>query len=76
MLKQKSIDGYVAELTAAWEARRCACGKPASVVTVGTAAVRQGGILLRREVREVNQCLGCAAVGWAEMPVEKRGRKR
>lgn len=54
-----------AELAAAFAARRCRCGAPASAVVVGMNLVREAGIVLRREVKDRNLCLRCVGLSIA-----------
>ena len=72
---KQSIDPYLAELTATWETRRCVCGGPPSVVCIGDAPVYASGILVSRGRDDRNYCLECAAKTWANLPVERRGRR-
>ena len=61
--RQASIDAHHAELGAAFLARRCACGASATVVIVGSEAVREVGITTRRAKPDVNLCSFHAGLG-------------
>ena len=60
--RQASLDAYLAELAAEFLARRCACGAPAIMVVVGTEAVTEMGITLRRAIPDRNLCMAHAGL--------------
>jgi hypothetical protein len=64
--QQAELDSFQADLAARFTARRCRCGAPAVVVIVGSLAVRQAGVLLKRAVSDRNLCAAHAGMRAAE----------
>lgn len=62
--RQTELAAYHAELAREWNARRCACGAPVDVVLVevGRNAVREAGMMLKKNVPDRNYCLACAGM--------------
>jgi hypothetical protein len=53
---RQTVEDFRAELATLYAKRRCRCGAPATVVIIGTAAVRQAGIVLKRSIPDQNLC--------------------
>ena len=60
--RQASLDAYLAELAAQFHARRCSCGAPAMMIIVGSDAVIEMGITLRRAIPDRNLCMAHAGL--------------
>jgi hypothetical protein len=55
--QQSELQSYQTQLATSFAARRCRCGAPACVVIIGTASVREAGIVLRRSKPDRNLCM-------------------
>jgi hypothetical protein len=53
---RQAIEDFRAELATIYAKRRCRCGAPAVVVIIGSTAVREAGITLKRAVPDRNLC--------------------
>ena len=60
--QQTELNAYQAQLAASFGARRCRCGAPATVVIIGSVAVREAGVLLKRAVADRNLCTAHAGL--------------
>jgi hypothetical protein len=60
--QQADLDAYQGGLAARFAARRCRCGAPATVVIIGSVAVREAGVLLKRAVPDRNLCTAHAGL--------------
>jgi len=60
--QQTELDAYQAKLAAGFASRRCRCGAQAVVVIIGTSAVREAGIVLKRATPDRNLCIAHAGL--------------
>lgn len=60
--QQADLDAYQGQLTDRFMARRCRCGAPATIVIIGSVAVREAGVLLKRAVADRNLCTAHAGL--------------
>jgi hypothetical protein len=60
--QQTELDAYQAGLASRFSARRCRCGAPATVVIIGSTAVREAGIVLKRAKPDRNLCIAHAGL--------------
>lgn len=56
------LASYQTQLAAQFASRRCRCGAPATVVIIGSVAVREAGVLLKRAVADRNLCTAHAGL--------------
>jgi hypothetical protein len=55
--ERTKLEAWKAALAASFNARRCRCGAPATVVIPGQNAVREMGIVLKRAKPDRNLCM-------------------
>jgi hypothetical protein len=55
--QQSELESYQTQLATSFAARRCRCGAPAVVVIIGSLAVREAGITLKRAKPDRNLCM-------------------
>jgi hypothetical protein len=55
--QQSELASYQTQLATRFATRRCRCGAPATVVIIGSIAVREAGILLRKAQPDRNLCM-------------------
>lgn len=60
--QQSELESYQTQLATSFAARRCRCGAPAVVVIIGSASVREAGIVLKRAVPDRNLCIAHAGL--------------
>jgi hypothetical protein len=60
--QQTELNAYQAQLAGRFTARRCRCGAQATVVIIGSVAVREAGVLLKRAVADRNLCTAHAGL--------------
>lgn len=59
---KQAIEDFRAELATLYAKRRCSCGAPATVVIIGSTAVREAGITLKRSKPDRNLCMSHAGL--------------
>ncbi len=60
---RQDVSQWHLELAAKFAARCCKkCGAPATVVVIGTSAVREAGIVLKRATPDRNLCIAHAGL--------------
>jgi hypothetical protein len=60
--QQAQLDAYQAQLAGRFHTRRCRCGAQATVVIIGSTAVREAGITLKRAKPDRNLCTAHAGL--------------
>jgi hypothetical protein len=60
--QQAQLDAFQAQLAGRFTARRCRCGAPAVIVIIGSTAVREAGITLKRAKPDRNLCIAHAGL--------------